>query len=131
MPRYCVTLEETVTYDVIVEAANEDEAGNIAEDVFTNTDVTKLHCVVHDLEVANVEPMAGDCPLTVKMILPAAPPVPPDAPADPVKAEMLAALKRLSGIIRDRHQLHRENIGYALPSLKDAEALIARAEGRA
>ena len=71
MPRYCVTLEETVTYDVIVEAANEDEAGNIAEDVFTNTDVTKLHCVVHDLEVANVEPMAGDCPLTVKMILPA------------------------------------------------------------
>lgn len=26
MPKYCVTLEETVHYDVNVEAANEDEA---------------------------------------------------------------------------------------------------------
>lgn len=61
----------------------------------------------------------------------AAPPAPSDAPADPVKAEMLAALKRLAEVIRDRHRLHGENIGYVLTSLKDAEAIIARAEGRA
>lgn len=54
-----------------------------------------------------------------------------EEPADPVKADMLVALKRLAEIIRDRHRLHGEDIGYTLASLKDAEAIIARAKGEA
>lgn len=56
MPKYCVTLEEVVTYDVTVEADNEDEAGEFAEEAFTQaTNIAVFPTVVHDREVANVE----------------------------------------------------------------------------
>lgn len=99
-----------------------------------------------DLE-ANADRVGPDCeisPLTAKAIaavdaakafldgIPSAtPPAPSDAPADPVKAEMLAALKAIKAA---RDMPHYGDTDAALDHLHDAmpavEAAIARAEGR-
>ena len=61
MPKYVVTLEEIVTYDVTVEAANEEEARTAAEDAFVQAgDLGEFPTTVHDREVANVELLSAE-----------------------------------------------------------------------
>lgn len=59
MPKYRVTIEEIASYTFVVDAANEDAAGDIAEEKFVNSpNFKKMECEVHQREVSNVEPMA-------------------------------------------------------------------------
>ena len=54
--RYRVTIEEVASYEVIVEAENEEQAGELAEEQFVNaTDITQFPCEVHAREIGNVE----------------------------------------------------------------------------
>jgi hypothetical protein len=55
MPRYKVSLNECATYDVEVEAENEDQAAEKAEERFVNEGATKFPVQVHDREAANIE----------------------------------------------------------------------------
>lgn len=56
MPKYYVTIEEVVSYEVIVDAKDEDDAKFKAEDIFVNAPhVTRFQIHVDDREISNVE----------------------------------------------------------------------------
>lgn len=56
MTMYRVYLEELATYEVDVEAANEEEAGEKAEELFVQAEnIAAFPCEVHNREVGNVE----------------------------------------------------------------------------
>lgn len=64
MPKYYVGLEEIASYYVTVDAENEDEAGEKAEEIFVQSDsFVEFPCEVHHREVSNVELIpAADAP---------------------------------------------------------------------
>lgn len=55
MPKYRVFLEELASYEVVVEAENEEAAGEQAEWKFIDGDVKDFPVEVHEREVAKVE----------------------------------------------------------------------------
>ena len=56
MPRYRVTLGEVASYELEVEADNEEEAGEIAEETFAAAEnFDGITCEVHERDVDNVE----------------------------------------------------------------------------
>lgn len=55
MPKYCVTLEEVASYDVIVEAENEDQAAERAEAKFIAEGAAQFPCAVTERDAVNVE----------------------------------------------------------------------------
>lgn len=56
MPKYRVTLAEAAMYEVIVEAANPEEAAVAAEQAFVNSeDISEFPTTIADREAAEIE----------------------------------------------------------------------------
>lgn len=115
MPKFKVTLTEDVNYVVTVEAENQDIARWVAEDVFLQTDITKLTTVVRARKVSHVEPASADAELTAGIT------------AGSIQTGMLAALKRAEFVMSSSSIIHLTNGGGALDEVR---AAIANAEGR-
>lgn len=60
MPRYRVTIEENASYEVEVEADNEEDAGGKAELAFLADIHGTLPCEVHEREVGDIELIEGE-----------------------------------------------------------------------
>lgn len=61
MPKFTVTLEEIVTYDIIVDSADEEEAKADAEAAFVNAeDLGQFNPQYHKRDVTNVERMSDE-----------------------------------------------------------------------
>lgn len=62
MTKYVVTLEERITYDVIVEADSADNAMEAADDVFCQSErpYEEFHGCVQEREACNVEEVTGE-----------------------------------------------------------------------
>lgn len=62
MPKYVVTLEERITYDVTVEADNADNAMEAADEVFVQSErpFEDFHGCVQEREACNVEELTGE-----------------------------------------------------------------------
>jgi hypothetical protein len=55
MPRYKVVLSELASYTVYVEAENEDDAMEKAEDKFVTHHISEFECEVHNRDADHVE----------------------------------------------------------------------------
>lgn len=65
MPKFEVTLGEEISYTLVVEADDAEQAGEEAEAVFVECAITKLQTCVHAREVENVALADPSAPLSV------------------------------------------------------------------
>lgn len=128
MPRYAVTLNETASYIVIVDAADEQHAGDAAENVFldaANINVFEC-CDVAAREVESVQPASTDDVPTQDREEYAL--TPQRSPVEKAAPDLLAALQFAVTRIEIANAEGNPILSAWLP---DAKALIAKATGGA
>lgn len=118
MPKFKITLEENVWYELIVEANSDEEAAQEAEAVFVQTDISRLPTRSRERSWVCGERAPDDAVLTDTRSAPT---------AGSTQADLIAALQWLLDDMDDAGETH--DSGVLFDSVENAAAHLVAAGG--